>query len=238
ARVTSLNALTASIAHEINQPLSAIMMNANTCLRMLAADPPNLAGAQETALRSIRDGNRASEIISRLRAMFKNKGASTELVDLNVAAREVIALSVHELQRNKIVIRQDLAHNLLQVEGDRIQLQQVILNLILNASDAMNCVNDRSRLLIVKTARHGEDMARLDVQDSGIGVDAKNAEKLFDAFFTTKASGMGIGLSVSRSIIESHHGRLWATSNDGPGATFSFAIPFGNIVARAPRAGP
>jgi PAS domain S-box-containing protein len=228
ARVTSLNALTASIAHEVNQPLSGIVTNASTCLRMLAARRPNIEGARETARRTIRDGNRASEIISRLRALFANKNAAIEPLDLNDAAREVIALSVHELQISGVVLRQDFADDLPAVPGDRTQLQQVILNLILNAADAMNEVTDRPRSLVVRTQRHKDDQVRLDVQDCGIGIDSKIAGKLFEAFFTTKSKGMGIGLSVSRSIVESHGGRLWAMANDGPGATFSFAIPFGD----------
>lgn len=226
ARVTSLGALTASIAHEVNQPLSGIITNASTCLRMLAGDPPNLDGARETAKRTIRDGNRASEVIARLRALFGKKNAVNESVDLNEAAREVIALSLSELQRSRIVVRTELAADLPPISGDRVQLQQVILNLLLNASEAMSGVEDRSRQLTIKTERDEEDCARLSVQDAGAGFDTENMNKFFEAFYTTKSGGMGIGLSVSRSIIESHHGRLWAESNgEEPGATFSFSIP-------------
>jgi PAS domain S-box-containing protein len=225
ARVTSLNALTASIAHEVNQPLSGIITNANTCLRMLAADPPNVDGARETARRTIRDGNRASEVITRLRALFSKKEVTTEAVDLNEATREVIALSLSELQRSRVILRPELADDLPPVTGDRVQLQQVILNLLLNASDAMSSVDDRPRLLVTRTECDGGDRVRLTVQDAGVGFEPHGADKLFDAFYTTKSGGMGIGLSVSRSIIESHHGRLWATPNEGPGATFSFSIP-------------
>ena len=153
ARVTSLGALTASIAHEVNQPLSGIITNASTCLRMLAADPPNVDGARETARRTIRDGNRASEVITRLRALFSKKDATTEPVDLNEAAREVIALSLSELQRNRVILRPELADDLPPVTGDRVQLQQVILNLLLNASDAMSGVDDRPRQLLIRTER-------------------------------------------------------------------------------------
>jgi len=224
ARVTSLNALTASIAHEVNQPLSGIITNASTCLRMLGADPPNVDGARETARRTIRDGNRASEVIKRLRALFAKKGESTEPVDLNEATREVVALSQNELERSSVSWRLDLAEDLPLVSGDRVQLQQVILNLVLNASDAMIQINDRPRLLSIKTLWE-DDQVRLTVQDSGTGIDPHNATKLFDAFYSTKPNGMGIGLSVSRSIIEGHHGRLWAASNEGPGASVSFSIP-------------
>jgi PAS domain S-box-containing protein len=225
ARATTLGALTASIAHEVNQPLSGIITNASTCLRMLAADPPNVDGARETARRTIRDGNRASEVITRLRALFSKKHASTETVDLNEAAREVIALSLSELQQNQVILRQELKDDLPSVTGDRVQLQQVILNLLLNASDAMRDINDRPRLLVVRTEHDKNDHIRLSVQDAGTGFDPKGAAKLFDAFYTTKSGGMGIGLSVSRSIIESHRGRLWATPNDGAGATFAFSVP-------------
>lgn len=225
ARITSLGALTASIAHEVNQPLSGIVTNASTCLRMLAADPPNLDGARETARRTIRDGNRASEVITRLRALFSRACAPTELVDLNEAAREVVALLLSELQGNRVILRTDLVDDLPLVIGDRVQLQQVILNLLRNASDAMNSVDDRPRQLVIGTERNGDDSVRMTVQDSGIGIDPQNVERLFDAFYSTKNAGMGMGLSVCRSIIERHQGRLWAAPNDGPGATFSFSIP-------------
>jgi len=225
ARAQSLGVLTASIAHEVNQPLSGIITNANTCLRMLAADPPNVDGARETARRTIRDGNRAADVVTRLRALFSRKDATTEPVDLNEAAREVIALSWSELQRSRVILRPELADILPPVTGDRVQLQQVILNLLLNATEAMSSVNDRPRQLVIRTERDEGDRVRLTVQDAGVGLDPQGADKLFEAFYSTKSSGMGIGLSVSRSIIESHHGRLWAAPNDGPGATFAFSIP-------------
>ena len=225
ARAQSLGVLTASIAHEVNQPLSGIITNANTCLRMLAANPPNVDGARETARRTIRDGNRAADVVTRLRALFSRKDATTEPVDLNEAAREVIALSWSELQRSRVILRPELADILPPVTGDRVQLQQVILNLLLNATEAMSSVNDRPRQLVIRTERDEGDRVRLTVQDAGVGLDPQGADKLFEAFYSTKSGGMGIGLSVSRSIIESHHGRLWAAPNDGPGATFAFSIP-------------
>ena len=225
ARVTSLGVLTASIAHEVNQPLSGIITNANTCLRMLSADPPNIDGARETARRTIRDGNRASDVITRLRTLYSKRDISPELMELNEAAREVLSLVSSELQQNQVIVRQELAEKLPPVTGDRIQLQQVILNLLRNASDAMNTVCDRPRELLIRTARDEEDRVRLSVKDAGVGFAAQSADKLFEAFFTTKTDGMGVGLSVSRSIINAHHGRLWAEPNHGPGATFSFAIP-------------
>jgi C4-dicarboxylate-specific signal transduction histidine kinase len=223
--VATLGALTASIAHEVNQPLSGIITNASTCMRMLAAEPPNVEGARETARRTIRDGHRASDVITRLRALFGKKGAATEPVDLNEATREVLALLLSELQGSRIILRTELADDLPPVTGDRVQLQQVVLNLLRNASDAMSGVEDRPRLLLIKTERDGGEHVRLSVQDAGVGLDTQTADRLFQAFYTTKDDGMGIGLSVSRTIIESHHGRLWAAPNDGPGATFSYSIP-------------
>jgi PAS domain S-box-containing protein len=233
ARVTSLGVLTASIAHEVNQPLAGIVTNASTCLRMLAADPPNVEGARETARRTIRDGNRASEVIMRLRALYGKKDPTIESVDLNEATREVVALSLSELQRNRVIVQQELADGLPLVAGDRVQLQQVILNLLRNASDAMSTVGDRRRQLLIRTEADGDDRVRLTVQDAGVGFDPQAGDRLFESFYTTKNDGMGIGLSVSRSIIESHHGRLWATLNNGPGATFSFSVPHASEGATA-----
>ena len=237
ARVTSLGVLTASIAHEVNQPLAGIITNASTCLRMLGANPPDVDGARETARRTIRDGNRASDVITRLRALFSKKEFTLESLDLNEATREVITLSRSELQRNGVVLESELADDLPNVTGDRVQLQQVILNLLRNASDAMVDVHDRPRQLLVKTEQGDGDRVRLTVRDVGIGVDPQVVDKLFDAFYTTKSDGMGIGLSVSRSIIERHHGRLWAERNDGPGATFAFLVPRApeNVTAARPR---
>ncbi|MDQ8727561.1 PAS domain S-box protein [Bradyrhizobium sp. LHD-71] len=223
-RIMSLGALTASIAHEVNQPLAGIITNASTCLRMLAADPPNVEGARETTRRTIRDGKRAADVIARLRALFGKRAVTVEPVDLNDAAREVIMLSSGDLQRNRVMLHTELADQLPPVGGDRVQLQQVIMNLLRNAADAMSAVNDRPRRMLVRTARD-EDGVRLSVRDAGIGFGPEGTERLFDAFYTTKSDGMGIGLSVSRSIIERHNGRLWAQVNDGPGVTFSFSIP-------------
>jgi signal transduction histidine kinase len=226
-RVMSLGTLTASIAHEVNQPLSGIITNASTCLRMLDAEPPNVDGARQTAQRTIRDGHRASDVITRLRALFSKRDTTTEAIDLNEAIREVIALSRSELQRSQVISRVELADYLPTVTGDRVQLQQVVLNLLLNATDAMRGIDDRPRQLIVRTERDEGDQVRLSVQDAGVGFGPQGVDKLFEPFYTTKTGGMGIGLAVSRSIIERHHGRLWATPNDGPGATFSFSIPRG-----------
>jgi PAS domain S-box-containing protein len=225
ARVTSLGVLTASIAHEVNQPLSGIITNASTCLRMLSADPPNVDGARETVRRTIRDGNRAADVITRLRSLYSTKELSPESMDLNEAIREVTALSLSEIQRSGVMLRYELADELPVVVGDRIQLQQVILNLLRNAVDAMSTIDDRQRELLIRTERDEGNQVRFSVKDSGLGFTPQAADKIFEAFYTTKTDGMGIGLSISRSIIEAHQGHLWATPNDGPGSTFSFAIP-------------
>ena len=224
-RVMTMGELMASIAHEINQPLAGIITNASTCMRMLSSDEPNLEGALETVRRTIRDANRASEVITRLRALFAKKDTAAEPVDLTEATREVLALCSSELQRKGALLRSELASDLPVVVGDRIQLQQVILNLLTNASDAMLGIDDRSRELLIKTELDEDGLVCVSVRDSGVGFDPQDAEKLFTSFYTTKPQGMGIGLSVSRSIIQSHHGRIWAAVNEGPGATFSFAIP-------------
>ena len=227
ARRMSLGTLSAAIAHEINQPLSGIVTNASTCQRMLTATPLNVDGALETARRTIRDANRASEVITRLRALFNRKETTTEVVDLNEATREVIALSISGLQRNQVIVRLDLADDLPAVTGDRIQLQQVILNLLRNAAEAMCTIDDRARVVLVRTEKDKRNQVRLSVKDSGVGFAPQAADKIFEGFYTTKTEGMGIGLSVSRSIIEAHQGRLSVTRNDGPGVTFSFTVPSG-----------
>jgi PAS domain S-box-containing protein len=224
-RVMSMGTLTAAIAHEVNQPLAATIINADTCLRMLATTPPNLAIARETARRMIRDANRASQVIARLRELYARKGPSSDQVDLNEASREVIALSASELRRSAVAVRTEFAGDLPPVTGDRVQLQQVILNLLRNALDAMGEVHDRPRQLLIRTERDDGAGVRVTVRDTGVGFAPQAADKLFEAFYSTKSNGMGIGLSISRSIIESHEGQLWATPNDGPGATFSFSLP-------------
>ena len=224
-RIATLGQLSASIAHELNQPLTGILTNCGTCLRMLTSDPQNLDGAQEAVRRTMRDGHRASEVTTRLRALFEKKESASESVDLNEATQEVIALSIGDLRNSKVVVRTELASDLQLVTGDRVQLQQVVLNLLRNAVDAMNAVDDRPRDLLIRTEREEADWVRLSVTDTGVGFDSQTREKLFEAFYSTKTDGMGVGLSVSRSIIENHQGRLWAVLNDGPGATFSFAVP-------------
>jgi PAS domain S-box-containing protein len=223
-RVATIGQLSASIAHELNQPLTGIITNCGTGMRMLASDPANLDGAREAVRRAMRDGKRASDVIARLRALFDKKRPASESVDLNDATREVIALSLGELQKSRVSMRTELADDLPPVTADRVQLQQVVLNLLRNAVDAMSTVNDRPRDLLVRTERDS-DCVRVSVTDAGVGFDPQSQDRLFEAFYSTKDDGMGVGLSVSRSIIENHQGRLWAVLNDGPGATFSFAVP-------------
>jgi PAS domain S-box-containing protein len=223
ARVMTLGTLAASIAHEVNQPLSGIITNASTCLRMLDADPPNVTGARETARRTIRDGNRAAEVITRLRGLFRKTEIVAEEFDIHEAAREVIALTHQELRRQRVTLQTDFADGIPIITGDRVQLQQVILNFLLNAVDSLRAVERDDRRIVIKTVVR--DGVQLSVLDNGVGLAPEHAAKVFDAFFTTKANGMGIGLSVSQSIIERHGGRLWAAPNDSGGATFSFSIP-------------
>lgn len=227
ARVASLGTLTASIAHEVNQPLAGIITNANTCMRMLNAEPPNLDGARETVRRTLRDGNRASDVVKRLRALFAKTDAAAEPLDINQAAREVVALLSAELDRAGVAVQLALAQPLPPVWADRVQVQQVILNLLLNATEAMSGLGERPKRLRLATAADASGGVLLSVADSGPGVEPQDAERIFQAFHTTKHSGMGIGLSVSRSIIDSHGGALWVQAAEGGGAMFSFTLPRG-----------
>ncbi|MGJ7497329.1 MASE4 domain-containing protein [Variovorax sp. RT4R15] len=224
-RIASIAQLSATIAHEINQPLSGIITNASTGLRMLAADPPDIEGARETARRAIRDGNRAADVITRLRALFSRQEIMLKPISLNEATREVVTMAWSDFEKNGVTLQLELGQDLPAVSGDRIQLQQVILNLLRNGSEAMAGVHDRPRRLVISTERDNDNHVRFAVRDVGVGLDLEGSEKLFAAFYSTKPGGMGIGLSISRSIIEEHHGRLWAEPNDDQGATFSFSIP-------------
>jgi signal transduction histidine kinase len=204
---------------------SALNAAANSTDNPRTARTVNLDGAREAVRRTLRDGNRASDVIVRLRALFNKQGAASEPVDLNEATREVIALSIGELQNNRVILRTELADDLQRVTADRVQLQQVVLTLLRNAVDAMSAVDDRPRDLLVRTEQDERDWVRLSVKDSGVGFDPHTMEQLFEAFYSTKNDGMGVGLSVSRSIVENHQGRLWAVLNEGPGATFLFSVP-------------
>jgi len=225
AQVATIGEMAVSIAHEVQQPLAGIVMNANAGLRMLAGDSPDVAGAQETLRRTLRDGNRAAEVITRIRALFGKKPFTYQPIDLTEAVHDVIALAQGDLQRGNVALHTQLAEDLPSIMGDRIQIQQVVLNLIRNATDAMATVQDRPRDLEIRTEREGNDHVRMSVSDTGVGIERGNTEKVFDPFYTTKDEGMGVGLSVSRSIIESHRGRIWATPNDGVGTTLTFSLP-------------
>ena len=223
SRVTTMGELTASLAHEVNQPIAAAITNANTCLRWLAGDTPNVEEARAAATRIVKDGMRAAEIISRTRLLFKKGAPQRELVDVNEAIREMIVLLRSEATRYKILVRTELAE-LPQVMGDRVQLQQVMMNLIMNSIDAMKVV-DGTRELIIKSERGEDEQVLVSISDTGVGLPPQQADQIFKAFFTTKAQGTGMGLRISRSIVESHGGRLWAANNSPRGASFHFALP-------------
>jgi C4-dicarboxylate-specific signal transduction histidine kinase len=224
-RVMTMGELAASIAHEVNQPLAAIVTNANACLRWLAGESPNLDEARQTARRIIRDGNRAGDVIGRIRTLLKKTGTEKELLDMNQVIREVVALAEGEVRRNGVALRTELAGDLPPILADRVGLEQVVLNLIMNAIEAMSAIGDRPRELVIRTQSGEVDQVRVTVQDSGIGLDPQCMGRIFDAFYTTKSQGMGMGLAISRSIVEAHGGRIWATPNSGPGETFQFTLP-------------
>jgi len=226
-RVATLGELTATIAHELNQPLGAVVNNASACLRWLAAQ--NLEEARRSAALVIEDGHRAGEIITRVRALAKKAPPRKDWIDINEIIREVIALARSEMQRTGVALELQLSddQHLPRVFADRIQLQQVILNLIINAIEAMSTVNDGPRQLLVGSQKDESPTVRVIVRDSGPGLDAASLNQIFTAFYSTKPQGMGMGLVISRSIIEAHGGRLWATANDGRGATFQFTLPTG-----------
>jgi two-component system sensor kinase FixL len=225
ARVTTLGELTAAIAHEVNQPLTGLVSSGNACLRWLAGDVPNLMAARESVERMISAGSRAGEVIRRIRALVGKAPPLRDRLNINDAITEVIALIRGEIQRNRISLRTKLSTDVPLVLGDRIQLQQVILNLILNAVEAMSDVSPQPRELSVSSAKDGSNGALVSVRDSGTGLDGTVLDRLFEAFYTTKAHGMGIGLAVSRTIVQAHGGRLWATPNVPQGAIFQFTLP-------------
>jgi len=225
SRLTTLGELTASIAHEVNQPIGAMATNAAACARWLAAKPPDMAEAQAALANIVSDGKRAGEGITRIRALTKRQAPRMEPLDVNRKVLEILALAEHELKTHDIVMRADLAPNLPSVAGDRVQLQQVLLNLIVNAIEAMSGVRDRARELNIVTAAKDPGAVVVEVRDSGPGLDEEDTERVFEPFYTTKGQGIGIGLSISRSIVEAHGGRLWAASNEPYGAVFRFSLP-------------
>jgi C4-dicarboxylate-specific signal transduction histidine kinase len=224
SRVTTMGELTASLAHEVNQPIAAAVTNANTCLRWLTRDHPDLEEAREAASRIVKDATRAAGIISRVRLLFKKSTPQQELVDVNEAIREMIVLLRSEATRYNITVRMELAADLPRIMGDRVQLQQVLMNLIVNSIDAMKEV-DGARELAVKSQRTEKEEVLVSVSDTGVGLPPQQADQIFNAFFTTKPHGTGMGLRISRSIVESHGGRLWAADNSPRGASFCFTLP-------------
>jgi C4-dicarboxylate-specific signal transduction histidine kinase len=225
SRVTALGELTVSIAHEVNQPLMAIVTNAATCMRWLADGHPNIAEARLAAERIIRDGHRAGDVIASIRALAKKAMPQTVEINLNEAIAEVLVLARNELDRAGIIAETDLAADAASVLGDRVQMQQVVLNLIMNGIEAITAANNQPRLLSIRTQREESGYVMVTVADTGIGLGELDSKEIFEVFFTTKADGVGIGLSICRSIIEAHRGRLWASANVPHGTVFHFTVP-------------
>jgi PAS domain S-box-containing protein len=223
-RVITMGEFAASIAHEVSQPLSAVVTNAEACLRWLTGSVPNIEKACEAVGRVVRDGKRAGEVITQIRALSRKSGLKRQRLDMNEAIEEVLALIQGEVRTRGVALRTDFSTRLPPVSGDRVQLQQVVLNLVMNGIEAMSSAQDRPRELVVGTQEGQDDQVVVTVQDSGIGIDPKITEHMFDSFYTTKGEGMGMGLSISRSIVQDHGGRLWATTNEGPGATLQFTL--------------
>ncbi len=225
SRVMTLGELTASISHEVNQPLAAVVINGQVCLRLLALEPPHPDEVRAAVERIVKDANRASEVIKRIRALAKRREPQMVSLDINDVIREAILLVQREVLSHGASLRTELAFALPPVLGDRVQLQQVVINLLMNGIEAMASIRDRPREIVIRSERDEDGEVHVSVQDSGIGIDSKTAEQLFSAFFTTKPGGMGMGLSISRSIIRAHGGRLWVSANADHGAAFQFTIP-------------
>jgi hypothetical protein len=234
SRLTTMGELTASIAHEVNQPLAAVVNNANACMSLMPDGAPDLAEVREALAEIIEDADRASDVIARVRQLAKRAPVEKSLLDLGDVVKDVLALARYESAARGIAIRTDLPADLPCVSGDRVQLQQVLLNLVINGMDAMNTVEESKRVLMIcgrRETRDGMPETCLGVQDSGAGIKHEEMDRLFEAFYTTKPQGMGMGLAISRSIIEAHGGRLWAEPNRGSGATFMFSLPVAGNTA-------
>jgi signal transduction histidine kinase len=225
SRVLSMGELTASIAHEIKQPLTAVVAHGHACVEWLSASPPNLERARQTAEKIIGEGTRAGAVLSRIRALFKKEVPLKDWLDINQLVQEMIVFLRQEALQRHISIQTELAGGLPKVEADYVQLQQVVLNLMMNAMDAMAGTNDRRKDLLVRSRRASANEILVQIEDCGIGLSPDTAERIFEPFFTTKAQGIGMGLSICRSIVESHNGRLWATPRPSGGTTFQFVIP-------------
>ena len=223
--MTTLGELTAAIAHEVNQPLTGLVSSGNACLRWLASEAPDLEAARKSIQRMIRDGSRAGEVVGRIQAMIRKSKPQRDFLNINDAIMEVLALLQTEIHRNGILPDAELSNDLSLVWGDRVQLQQVILNLIMNAIEAMSGISQTQRRLLVSTVKDGSNGVLVSVRDSGTGFHESALDRLFEAFYTTKENGMGIGLAVSRTIIQAHGGRLWAMPNAPQGAIFHFTLP-------------
>jgi C4-dicarboxylate-specific signal transduction histidine kinase len=224
SRLMTLGELTASISHEVNQPIAGVVTNGQVCLRLLDLDPPHPDEMRAALERVVRDGNRASEVIHRIRALAKRTEPQMVSLDINEVIREGIMLVQREVLSHEVLLRTELSPALPPVLGDRVQLEQVVINLLINGIEAMESITDRPRELVIRS-QHQAGHVTVTVLDSGVGVDSETAEKLFTAFFTTKPSGMGMGLSISRSIIRAHGGRLWVSPNPDRGAAFQFTVP-------------
>ena len=227
SRVLSMGELTASIAHEISQPLTAVVTNGQACLEWLSGDPPNLEKARHTTESIVRDGTRAGAVIDRVRALFRKEAPVKDWTDLNGVILELTVFLRNEASARQVSMRTQLSPALPSVMADRVQLQQVVMNLILNGMDAMSGSAAGERDLVIRSQKAAGDQVLIAVEDSGAGLDPETAEKIFDPFFTTKPHGIGVGLSISRSILESHRGRLWAEPRPGGGTVFQFTLPIG-----------
>jgi PAS domain S-box-containing protein len=222
-QIATVGELAASIAHEINQPLGAVVANGNACMRWLSAQPPNLAKAREATERIVRDGKEAGEVVQRIRALFKGASVEKAMLDLNEVIGEVVRLLGGETMRRRVAMETDLQRDLPSLPGDRVQLQQLVLNLLLNGIEAMDSVIDRPKKIHICSKRDGPKTILVEIRDSGVGL--PDPDKVFEAFFTTKKNGMGMGLAICRSIVEVHDGRLWATTGEASGTTFCFTLP-------------
>jgi len=229
-RVTTMGELTASLAHEVNQPIAAAVTNAHACLRWLSGNHPDLDQARAAAMRIVTCGQHAGEIVSRIRSQFKKGTLKWQSVDVNEVIRETIALLHSEVTKSSISIQMELAADLPQIMADRVQLQQVMMNLIINSIDAMKEA-DGMREIVIKSQRAEDEQLHVSVSDTGIGLPTGQADQIFNAFFTTKSHGTGMGLRISRSIVESHGGRMWANDNSPRGASFYFTIPTKGVAA-------